>query len=66
MVMGGGDAVLWGLLAIRLLCLAPRPYFWLRAYRLLQQARCEPTPQLLAARLVEIRAPDSPWVKAMQ
>jgi hypothetical protein len=61
-----GEALLLGLLAARLLCILPRPYFWHQALRRIARARCEPTPQLIAEHLVAIRAPNSPLAKASQ
>jgi len=47
--------LLWACM-IRLLLMAPRPIYWIRTWRLFVDARQQPTPKLVAQRLVDIYA----------
>lgn len=51
---GRRDLLLRGLCLARIALAAPRPYFWIRTRRLFVQARCQPTPQLVTQRLLDI------------
>lgn len=53
---GCWDGLLRGLCLARIILAAPRPYFWVRTRRLFVQARCQPTPQLVTQRLLDIYA----------
>jgi len=53
---GCWDGLLRGLCLARILLAAPRPYFWVRTRRLFVQARCQPTPQMVTQRLLDIYA----------
>lgn len=50
------DEVLQGLCLVRIICMAPRPYWWIRERAQFVRARRLPTPQELARRLVEIHS----------
>lgn len=50
------DSVLRALCLVRLALVAPRPHFWMKTWRLFVGAGCQPTPVLVAQRLVDIYA----------
>jgi len=53
---GCWSGLLRGLCFARIVLAAPRPYFWVCTRRLFVQARCQPTPQLVTQRLLDIYA----------
>jgi len=57
--LASATALDWGLglsCVIRLALVAPRPHYWIKTWHLFAEARQQPTPQLVAQRLVDIYA----------
>jgi len=50
------DIVLRIFCVARIVCAVPRPYFWFHTRRLFVEARCQPTPQMVTQRLLDIYA----------
>lgn len=52
----GLERILWASCLIRLVLMAPRPYFWLKTWCLFAGAGQQPTPRQVSQRLVDIYA----------
>jgi len=52
----GSHPVLHSLCVARIVCAVPRPYFWFHTRKLFEEARYQPTPQMVTKRLLDIYA----------